>query len=133
MAHDVKIVSLLLLGILISAHKCTHLDNKLTIVNNSNRGIYTYTDFAYPDTLLNGHMVTTSIIPPRGEGNHLISAKWESNVSCLKDSILIIVVLDTDTLQKYGWERVRKDYNILKRYDLTLEELETKQWKVTYP
>lgn len=42
-------------------------------------------------------------------------------------------ILSSDTLDKYGWEQVQGDYNILVRYDLSLQDLYTLNFRIVYP
>lgn len=46
---------------------------------------------------------------------------------------LSIFIFSYDTLRKYDWETIRKEYKILKRYDLSLPDLRNLNWKVVYP
>ena len=38
-----------------------------------------------------------------------------------------------DTLETVSWEEVVKEYKVLARYDLTLEDLERLNWTIYYP
>ena len=42
-------------------------------------------------------------------------------------------ILDAVVVENTPWEVVARDYLVLKRYDLTLEDLQRLDWKITYP
>ena len=46
------------------------------------------------------------------------SDNWEEEIEFLPKDTLSIFIFSTDTLNKYSWEEVRRDYKILRRYDL---------------
>jgi hypothetical protein len=46
---------------------------------------------------------------------------------------LSIYVFDTDTLNTYDWVKVKVGYKVLKRYDLSLDDLKQMNWTITYP
>lgn len=46
---------------------------------------------------------------------------------------LMFFLFSTDTLRKYSWEEIKRDYKILKRYDITGRELDDCDWTLTYP
>ncbi|NOQ27302.1 MAG: hypothetical protein GQ564_18225 [Bacteroidales bacterium] len=46
---------------------------------------------------------------------------------------LSVFIFHTDTLNKYSWEEVRDGYMILKRYDLSLDDLEVNNYTIIYP
>jgi len=57
---------------------------------------------------------------------------WDEVLVPPKD-IISIFVLSKDTLDKYSWDRISSDYNILMRYDLDLEDLKKQSWTISYP
>ena len=44
-----------------------------------------------------------------------------------------VYVFDSEVVENTPWEVVARDYLVLKRYDLTLEDLQRLDWKITYP
>lgn len=46
---------------------------------------------------------------------------------------LFLFVFSTDTLNKYSWQEIRDGYKILKRYDLSLQDLKEMNFKIIYP
>jgi hypothetical protein len=46
---------------------------------------------------------------------------------------LAMFFFDNDTLAKYDWSEIRSGYRILKRYDLSLQDLENRNFTIEYP
>jgi hypothetical protein len=56
---------------------------------------------------------------------------WKERFSKIEK--LSVFIFHTDTLNKYTWEEVRDGYMILKRYDMSLDDLKQCNFTVTYP
>ena len=71
--------------------------------------------------------------------SHSVSKDAIFSRNCLEYSfrsaieILYIYIFDASVVENTPWEVVARDYLVLKRYDLTLEDLQLLDWKVTYP
>jgi len=125
----------------LSSSQCTKYGiYTIDLINNSGHnigyhfatgGIYgTY----YPDTLLptsNDYIMydISKILSP-GYESHV---NWNTFFSRLPKDTLSVFVFHTDTLNKYTWTEVRDRYMILKRYDLSLADLEITNFRITYP
>ena len=48
-------------------------------------------------------------------------------------STLFLFVFDANVIENTSWDIVARDYLVLRRYDLTLEDLRRLNWQVTYP
>jgi len=46
---------------------------------------------------------------------------------------VFVYVFDAELIENTPWEVVARDYLVLKRYDLTLGDLQRLDWRVTYP
>ncbi len=46
---------------------------------------------------------------------------------------LNIYIFDAEVIENTPWETVVRDYLVLKRYDLSLSDLQRLNWQVTYP
>lgn len=90
----------------------------------------------YPDTTLPGENVFLEWeIEPKTRtllyNSHL---KWEKGFDYfLIADTLSIFLFHADTLDKYSWKEVRDGYMVLKRYDLSLEDLKECDYSITYP
>ena len=134
-----KYLTVLFLGIILVSATCSN-DNenchyKVTIVNNSDKVIYFYPSSRYPDTL-------TLYPNPTTSGNYFkiekLSSKEDIYHSCVEGKFSITskymyFIYDAQTLETTPWDTVVKKYMILKRYDLSLEDLQRVNWTITYP
>lgn len=57
---------------------------------------------------------------------------YSNGVGFIGDTLRVFI-FSYDTLIKYDWEIIRREYRVLKRYDLTLENLKELNWSITYP
>ncbi|MEM9079057.1 MAG: hypothetical protein AAGC43_18605 [Bacteroidota bacterium] len=49
------------------------------------------------------------------------------------DKILMLYLFSRDTIEQVSWDQIVDEYLVLRRYDLTLEDLEAMDWTVEYP
>ncbi|MZQ50376.1 MAG: hypothetical protein GT598_15370 [Bacteroidales bacterium] len=131
--HNILISSVIALLILV---QCDPWDFKMKITNNSNSTIYFFDSFAYPDTIIRPEEnpinipETNSVLPGSTRANRM-RGSWESKFE-IRDTLMIFI-FDETTLRTVPWDTIRKNYMILKRYDLSLEDLVKMDWRVTYP
>ena len=88
----------------------------------------------YPDTSLpsvNKYVITE--IKPESRYIYDSGLKWEEVYSMLPKDTMSVFIFHTDTLEKDNWEEIRNNYKILKRYDLSLDDLKRMNWTITYP
>jgi hypothetical protein len=140
---------ILLINIALTYISCNPFDiNKnddLKVFNNSDTRVYFDWRSEYPDTTLNKtdpqwvgpynslpwsenglNPNETKVIRLRGS--------WED---CFADNIpsdtIMVYIIDADVLENVYWDTIVKNYMILKRYDLSLQDLEDMNWTITYP
>ena len=90
----------------------------------------------YPDTLLPNSNIYIYIyrrIDPQKYFSTDSRRKWRDIFKELPKDTLSIFIFSSDTLNKYSWEEVRRDYKILKRYDLSHEDCVRLNFIVPYP
>ncbi len=130
-----KISILILFSIILCGIHCEifvdHL-YRIRIQNNSNDTIQFYESYNYPDTSLADTEPRLIMVFP-SEYRFLDSKEDWNEVLVPPRDTLSIFILSKDTVDKYSWEEIRQTYNILKRYDLSLEDLKNSSWTVTYP
>jgi hypothetical protein len=102
-----------------------------TITNNTNHSISYYVGTLYPDTFIVQNKPTLRTIQPVSSFKDSDWGTWEERFSKIEK--LSVFIFHTDTLNKYTWEEVRDNYMILKRYDLSLDDLKQCNFTVTYP
>jgi hypothetical protein len=112
----------------------------IDLVNNSGHPIGYY--FAtggeygtfYPDSLpeTNNYIMydISKVIQPGFEHHH---RSWERYFQTLPYDTLSVFIFHTDTLNKYTWDEVRDRYKILRRHDLSLDDLQVMDYTITYP
>lgn len=89
----------------------------------------------YPDTLLpkaNIGRYCSKIEPKHCEAWSPDLTAKDIRDSYIKDT-LIFFLFSVDTLNKYSWKEIREDYKILKRYDLSISDLDSMNWTIIYP
>ena len=99
--------------------------------NQTNDTLYVYfaLDFqtAYPDTSLPIDPNKANIMgaPPhkRQEIYNSRNIPYDKIIHDLPKDTLSVFLFYQDTLLKYNWEEIRQGYKILKRYDLSLDDI----------
>jgi hypothetical protein len=134
-----KYLVFLFFGIIFVSSTCVR-DNEnchrtLILINDSDKAIYFHPSSSYPDTL------TLDYNPSEAGNDFKIeknSFKKDIYRSCIEGKFLIAnkiryFIYDAQTLETTPWDTVKKNYMILKRYELTLQDLENMNWTITYP
>jgi hypothetical protein len=132
-------ISYLLIFCLVSVSGCINKIPEdeiehLTIVNNSQRNIGLDVSFQFPDTTLSvvSNRDCSEILPQT-----VCYAKtrhgWKSEIQRNDYGVIILFISDNDTIRKYGGDVWREQYLVLKRYELTEQDLEAMNWTITYP
>lgn len=101
----------------------------IRIENSSNDTIQFYASFVYPDTIIVNEKPRLKLAYPNKYGHIDSEEKWED---VLPNKIISIFILSKDTVDTYSWAEIRNDYNILKRYDLSIDDLEKQNWTIVY-
>jgi hypothetical protein len=106
--------------------------------NQTNDTIDVYLAFgyqtAYPDTNLpvDPNKANISGVFPHEKGLiHL--GEYEKIIKRLPKDTLSVFLFLHDTLKKYNWREVREDYKILKRYDMSLYDLQILEFTIPHP
>lgn len=112
----------------------------IEIINNSDKAVYAYFDFSYPDTLaLTG-------IPSSSEPSIYKIGSYEKNKTALWLNVYYEIIfrdrrrISSDTLMVFimDAERIESDdilinNTVIQRYDLSLPDLQKINWILTYP
>jgi len=110
---------------------------RINIVNNSDSAIYYYLSFRYPDTLTLYPNPTsdphTFLIEHNSEKRDFYMGCFEGAINANPEGIIMYFIYDANTLETVPWDTVVKHYMILKRYELSVEDLISTNWTVTYP
>jgi len=114
-------------------------DSIIIINNNSNIDImYDYLFSRFPDTTLipgglpfyNANLYGIALIKAMSsktvQGEFIDIFKRDS-------APIMLFLFSRDTIDQVPWEKIRDEYKILRRYDLTKEMLDSLNWTITYP
>lgn len=128
-----KMNSIILLSLLffsVSCEKITDHGYYIKVQNNTDMVVWCYSSYNYPDTSMPSEKPLLQMIKPNSYTQLNSKDKWED---VLPNNIISIYILSNDTINAYSWDVIRSSYNILKRYDLSIEQLKDMNWTVTYP
>ena len=135
-----KLIFVIGIQIILMANSCVHnnyYDFRLKVINKSNKTIYAETSGAYPDTSLVFTVSPFNHNPdkaaPEGTINIVHGGSWEEAFNGNIHQKLIVFIFDAAIADNMPWDTIKKKYLILKRYDLTLNDLDSLNFKVTYP
>lgn len=118
----------------------------VTVVNNSDMDIAFYPYSFLPISGINGEFYPDTLLPIADIGfysirirpmeKHTYRTEFETKEIRPrfgeKDSLMFFV-FSVETLNKYSWEEIREGYMVLKRYDLSITDLDSLDWTITYP
>lgn len=125
-----NLIITLLIFCSVSCEKLVDHVYSIKIQNNSNDTVQFYASYNYPDTSMDAIKPRLKMAYPKNF-TYLDSKKdWKDVLP--KDTILIYI-LNKDTVDAYSWDVIRTKNKILKRYCLSLQDLEKQNWTVTYP
>ena len=126
---------LVVLSIILCSASCENLVDhvySIKIQNNTNDTLLFYESYNYPNTSIAQNKPILIRVYPK-DYSHLDSNKdWDKVLVPPKDTISIFI-LSKDTVDRYSWDKIRIGYNVLKRYDLSLDDLEMLSWSIYYP
>ncbi len=109
-------------------NSCHH---SIEIVNNSAKTIYYNCNYSYPDTLLNCNNQLTAIAPGGKDGiPSTLFGRWEDHF--IQHAYMQFLVVDSLTKATTSCDSIRKQHLILKRFQLSLEDMNTINWRVVY-
>ena len=58
---------------------------------------------------------------------------WGDLFKKMPKDTLSIYIFNADTLSKYSWEEIRNGYKVLRRYDISIQDVEKRSYKIVYP
>ena len=107
-----------------------------TIKNNSSKAIYFISN---KDSALNllsyppGASPATYKCDANAKINDAQRSCYESNILLSSTHMLYIFIFDAQIIETVPWDTIKKNYIILKRYELTKDELDSAKWIINYP
>ena len=122
--------------IAIVCNSCCKKDGCIKIINNENHAIYFNASYFLPDTAI------PLFCPISNAGRYKCNARdtklfgthsWSQDINNLPSKKIRLFIFHADTVETVDWEKIRKEYKVLKWYDLSVEDLEKMDWTVEYP
>ena len=100
------------------------------------RGQY-YPNISYPDTTLRKTRDFVGVPQENSEKKYAFEGtgtSWELVYkNLMPNDTLSVFIFDAEVLENTDWEEIRDNYMILKRYDLSLEDLQKLDFTLYYP
>ena len=139
-----KIILLLSITIILiscDANNTAHCHKIITVVNKTNKSIYIDASYEYPDLEAYKHNADPlnnsdikKVEANKSSRNMLPTAGkcYERIYTNIKSGIMMVYVYDGPTLETKGWDYIKANNLVLKRYDLTIEDLKDINWTITY-
>jgi hypothetical protein len=120
--------------IIVTIVGCDRDLKNIRFVNNSSIPIMVAYSKVYPDTSLSniGFCGDERIYPHK----YCISYErngWESEFNDNEFDILNFFVLNADIIDNTPWDTVVKYHMALKRYEYTVQDMDSLDWTITYP
>jgi hypothetical protein len=106
--------------------------------NNSGKPVCYYMPWKY------GTFYPDTILPEKNPEPYKFNKEWHFNFgnpgmnenqlfATFPTDTLSVFFFDPDTLAKYEWETIRKEYKVLVRYDFSHADLKRLEWRIYYP
>ncbi len=102
----------------------------IKVQNNTTDTIQFYASYTYPDTAITNEKPRLKMAYPSKYSYWDSKEKWED---ILPSDTISMYILSKDTVDKYTWDLIRSGNRILKRYDLSIKDLEKQDWTIFYP
>lgn len=87
----------------------------------------------YPDTTLPSERPALVKIAPNKRFYYDSRKTWNQRIDELAADTLSIFIIDGGFYRDSSWSVIRDHYLILKRFDLSVSDLKSIKWKVSYP
>lgn len=113
----------------------------LNLLNNSSTDVYYFFEILYPDTTISENLS----IMVNNKNVYKLNSKdtkpfytgyrvpWETQFMDASSDTLMFFILDANVVESNHWDSVKANYMILKRYDLSFDDLERMDWTIIYP
>ena len=136
MKKVLKLLIFLLLLLSIESCKDSHpfeRGYRFWIENESDDLIYFLVSYSYPDTIIPDSYDKIKGVSVGSETPYDSDDPWEEVFDELPSDTLSIFIFDGDSIDESNWQEIREGYKILKRFDISYDDLKQNKWIVTYP
>jgi hypothetical protein len=132
--NSMKIILITLVGIALLAFRCRDCHDEVKIINNSGNAIYFDFSYRYPDTIPVANPVPGRKYAKIGAHSYGIDNIYDNCFDADSfGTVYMYYIYDAQMLETTPWDTVVKYYMILKRYDVTFDDLDRMNWTITYP
>jgi hypothetical protein len=134
-------IAIISIQLILMANSCndggSYYDYRLKVINKSNMTIYAEYMMSPLDTLLLFTQTPFNHSPDKAAPNGTIilgrGGSWEDAFDEVVNQKLHVFIFNASIVDNTPWETVKKNYMILKRFDLSLHDLDSLNWTITYP
>ena len=135
-----KLFFILLLPLILGS-QCNKEDEchkKIIFENKENFALYVIADWDYPDTLSfihSGGFIKDYRVDANSTNDKVLELRdcHEARLNVSNYGIITIYVFNADTVDNNDWSYIYENYKVLKRYELTLQDLQNSNWTITFP
>lgn len=123
-----KVVYLLSMVFFLGCENFAETFYSTRIENNSQDTIKVCQSFNYPDTSMSiskPHIIT---VLPYDVGDLFSSSALEE-----KNDTIIFFIIDQEVYRENEWSKIRDDYNILSRIDVSIPDIKANYFTIRYP
>lgn len=109
---------------------------KFDFINNSAQKIYFYKDYqksVIKDTLIKGDNKPGLYINPQERSYQGALGTLENLFKRENVDTVSIYFFEAETADNIPWENIKKEYKVLKRYDLSLRDIQLLNYEIPYP
>jgi hypothetical protein len=105
----------------------------ISLRNDTNQALSYTVSFNYPDTLIPSDYTKLRGLPATKTSFYDSKKDWDKVFKEDLPGDTLSFFIFTDVVTEDNWESVRANYEVAKRYDLSLQDLERLNWTVVYP
>ncbi|RZK10421.1 MAG: hypothetical protein EOO46_10820 [Flavobacterium sp.] len=133
-----KIKFYIIFLVFITSCKDDDVDGSLLLINDSDKNVYFYCfqDYPlmhYPDTILPVERpYGMQFIKKNGASGKFTNPSWDNIYSQLPDGKFSMYVFDADLVDAVPWSKIKSNYRVLQRFDLTLYDLQNSNYTIKY-
>ncbi len=126
---------LILLFILTTTAACEPFDKVYSfwVENKSDKPVYFLVSYTYPDTTIPDTYDERRLVSPGSKNPFDNDEKWEDVFKELPADTLSVFIFNSEAINNTKWEEIRSGYMILKRYDVSIDDLKNNSWIISYP
>jgi hypothetical protein len=104
------------------------------VENKSDKPVYFLVSYTYPDTTIPDTYNEIGLVSPNSKNPIDSDKKWEEVFRELPaDTLSVFIFSSREAISINNWQEIRSEYKILKRYDISIDDLKNNSWIISYP